>query len=67
MPDGLNKYGLPVNYAILCCFGGTSAVFLANMLGINRGGATYISAAIASAVGGAAVGGWLRQRKGKKS
>jgi len=52
MLDGLNKYGLPVKYAILCAIGGVISVFLANMLGYNHGGA---------------IGGWIRQRKGKKS
>ncbi len=53
MLDGLNKYGLPLKYAILCAFGGVISVFLANMLGYNHGGATYISAVIATGVGGA--------------
>ncbi len=66
MLDGLNKFGLPVKYAILCAFGGVISVFAANMLGYNHGGATYISTVIATGVGGA-IGGWIRQRKGKKS
>ncbi len=66
MLNGLNKFGLPVKYAILCSGGGITAVFLADMFGVNRGGATYISTMIATAVGGA-VGGWIRQRKAKKS
>ena len=37
MLDGLNKFGLPVKYAVLCSGGGVAAVFLANMFGFNRG------------------------------
>ena len=64
MFDKLNKYGLPVKYAILCSCGGIAALVLANTFGFNRGGATYISTLIATGIGGA-IGGWLRQRKGK--
>jgi hypothetical protein len=66
MLDGLNKYGLPVKYGVLCAFGGIIATFLANMFGYNQGGTSYLSSAIAAGVGGA-VGGWIRQSKGKKS
>ncbi len=66
MLDGLNKFGLPLKYAVLCSIGGIATVFLANTFGFNRGGATYLSTLIATAIGGA-VGGWIRQRKGKKS
>lgn len=66
MYDGLNKFGLPVKYAILCCSGGIAVVFLANLFGVNQGGATYLNTAIATGIGGA-IGGWIRQRKGKNS
>jgi len=66
MLDGLNKYGLPIKYAVLCMSGGLAVIFLADVFGINKGDATYLSAAIATGAGGA-MGGWLRQRKGKKS
>jgi NADPH-dependent curcumin reductase CurA len=66
MLDGLNKYGLPIKYAVLCMTGGIAVVFLANMFGLNKGGATYLSAAIATGAGGA-LGGLIRQSKGKKN
>ncbi len=66
MLDGLNKLGLPVKYAIICAGGGLGAAFLANIFGLNRGGATYLSTLIACGIGGA-IGGWLRKRKGKNS
>ncbi|MEA3292495.1 MAG: hypothetical protein U9Q71_09385 [Pseudomonadota bacterium] len=66
MFNGLNKYGLPTKYAIICFVAGIVGVFLANMIGFNYGGASYISTPIAAGIGGA-VGGWLRQRKGKNN
>ena len=66
MFDRLNRFGLPVKYAILCCLGGFIGVFLANVFGYNQGGLGYIVTPIFSGLGGA-IGGWLRQRKGKVS
>lgn len=66
MYDGIYQFGLPLKYAILCCSGGIFALFLANLFGLNQGGTTYLSTAIATGVGGA-TGGWIRQRKIKSS
>ena len=66
MLDGLNKYGLPIKYGIIGFFGGIIGAFLSYMLGLNDDSLTYILMPIATCVGGA-VGGWLRQRKGKNS
>lgn len=66
MLDGLNKYGLPVKYGIFGFFGCIIGMFLSNRLGITDGGSSYIMVAIAGGIGGA-VGGWIRQRKGKNS
>lgn len=66
MHDGLNKLGLPLKYAILCAGGALATVFIANLLGLNHSGMGYISTVITFGIAGA-IGGWLRQRKGKKS
>jgi len=63
MFNKLNKYGLPIKYAIFGFFGGMIGVFIANIIGFNDGSISYISTAIAAGTGGA-VGGWIRQWKG---
>ena len=62
MFDFLNRFGLPIKYAVLSFFGVIFGVFLAKFFGYDT--MNYISTPIAGAVGGA-IGGWLRQRKGK--
>ncbi|WP_415406505.1 hypothetical protein ACLHDG_12125 [Sulfurovum sp. CS9] len=64
MFDFLNRFGLPVKYAVLCFAGGFLGVFLAKTFGYGSDTINYISTPIAAAVGGA-IGGWLRQRKGR--
>ena len=60
-----NKLGLPVKYAIFGFVGGIMAVFLVNTFGEGSSETiNYTITPIATAVGGA-IGGWLRQRKGK--
>ena len=59
----LNRLGLPVKYAILSFSGALLGVFLAKTFGYS-GMINYISTPIAAAIGGA-IGGWLRQRKGR--
>ena len=60
----LNRFGLPVKYAVLSFCGVIFGVFLAKTFGYDNGTINYISTPIAGAVGGA-IGGWLRQRKGR--
>lgn len=64
MFDKLNKYGLPVKYAILCFAGGIVGVFLANLFSYNQGGLHYIMTPIAAGIGGA-IAGFIRKRQGK--
>jgi len=64
MFDFLNRFGLPVKYAILSFFGVILGIFIANTFGYGNNTINYISTPIAGAVGGA-IGGWLRQRKGR--
>lgn len=67
MLDGLNNYGRPVKYGIVGFFAGILGAFLSETLGFNSSGfSSYISMPTAAAIG-AAIGGWLRQRRGKES
>lgn len=67
MLDGLNTYGLPVKYGIVGFFAGILGAFLSEILGFNSSGfSSFVSMPIAAAIGGA-IGGWFRQRRGKKS
>lgn len=63
MLNSLNKFGLPLKYAILCTTGAVIGYFLFAALGYPFGGglATLI---LASALGGY-VGGMIRKRQGK--
>ncbi len=62
----LNQFGLPVKYAIFGFVGGIGGVYLINTFGAGSTATTnYIVTPIAAAVGGA-IGGWIRQRKGKR-
>ena len=54
---------LIIKYAIIGAIMAPLGVFLAGLLGMNMV-MGYASAAIAGGIGGA-IGGWLRQRKGK--
>ncbi|MBW1636559.1 MAG: hypothetical protein JRC87_05130 [Deltaproteobacteria bacterium] len=65
MLDFLNRFGLPVKYAIIGAVSVTAGVFFAGILGMNIA-MSYFSAAISGAAGGA-IGGWIRQRKGKSN
>ena len=56
---------LVVKYAVLGAVLAPAGVFLAGLLGMNLA-MGYLSAAIAGAIG-SAVGGWLRQRTGKRN
>ena len=64
MFDFLNKFGLPVKYAIMGAVGGVLGVFLANAFDFSNDAISYTMTPIVTAIGGA-IGGWLRQRKGK--
>lgn len=66
MLDGLNKYGLPVKYGIVGFIAGIGGALLSDLMGYGGGLGIYIQTPVAAGVGGA-IGGWLRQRKGKKS
>lgn len=63
MFDFLNKFGLPLKYAIIGAVGAVIGIALAGLLGMNIA-LSYIGAAVAGSVGGG-IGGWMRQRKGK--
>ncbi len=64
MFDFLNKFGLPVKYAVLSLFGAFLGVFLAKTFGYTSDAINYVSTPVAAAIGGA-IGGWMRQRKGR--
>ncbi len=65
MFDFLNKLGLPLKYAIIGLIGGVLVVFLSRTLGLGSALLQdYTTIPLASALGGA-IGGWMRQRKGK--
>ncbi len=66
MLDGLNQYGLPLKYGIIGFVSGIIGTLLLNMLGSGSGGVSYISIPVAAGLGGA-VGGWLRQKKGRRN
>ena len=64
MFDFLNGLGLPLKYAILCGVGALLGVVLVRVLGIAGAELDYLTTIVAGTVGGA-IGGYMRQRRGR--
>lgn len=62
MFDFLNRFGLPVKYALAGVLGGLIWLLVANLAGLAHGG---VATLIALAIGGY-VGGMIRKRQGKE-
>jgi divalent metal cation (Fe/Co/Zn/Cd) transporter len=65
MFNGLDRFGLPIKYALLALFGGGVALAVAVVLGWQAGD-NVVGTLIALAVGGY-VGGMIRKRQGRTS
>ncbi len=66
MFDQLDKFGLPIKYAIVGFFAGILGAVPGHILGLFDNPATAWSTPIATAVGGA-IGGFIREKRGFKS
>ncbi len=64
MFDFLNKYGLPVKYAVIGLLGGVLWLIIANIIGYETH--NQVAGLIAFTVGGA-IGGYIRKRRGKST
>jgi hypothetical protein len=65
MLERLNRLGLPTKYAIVGFFGGLIGSLISWAVGLTDD-VSYVAIPLGTALGGA-VGGWLRQRRGRTS
>ncbi len=66
MFSSLDKFGLPVKYAVIGAFGGVIAAAAFYLFGLADEDYSPVATIVGCAAGGA-IGGWIRQRRGKSS